>query len=233
MRARSRFTTVAVGGVLIAGLGLFTGPKIYEAFVSPPPIDPPTLMAEENALAAPATTSANSTSRAPVAQQPHAFDGVWVVASGSQADYHLSEPASDDALLSGSTHEISGELLLSDGTLQEIMFRVDVASIAAASSDENRVILETAMRSSEYPEAVFRLHRPVEVAALPDAGQSVECELTGELTIGGTTHFATFVANIMNINGGFELAGKIPVDLGDLVSDETAEVEFHLVLKRS
>ncbi|WP_246454269.1 YceI family protein [Leucobacter denitrificans] len=146
-----------------------------------------------------------------------------------------------DVTVTGRTSEVTGSLEISDDglTLETAEFTVDVASIATDQSQRDSYFRDSAIRVSENPEAGFVLTSPVTVDALPEAGEIVELEITGDLSIAGETNAVTTVVQVRSDGSTTELAGSIPItfadygveapSLGFVKVEDNGFVEFQLV----
>lgn len=235
MRKRTKVMIAVALCVVVAGsVTAIAGPLIYRDFFAPPAADTPTLTARDGALEMGST----------VALDPGSLDGRWIIASGSEAGYRVNEVLNGvDVTVTGRTDGITGELTVSDLTLEAAEFTVDVASISTDRSSRDDYFRGTAMRVREFPTATFRLTEPVTVEALPNLGETVEHEFTGELTLAGVTRTVTFTVQARTDGTVAEIAGQIPItfsdygvtapSLGFVLVEDAGFVEFQLLVERA
>lgn len=233
MRKRTKAAIATVVCVLVVGsVAAIAGPLIYKQFFAAPAADTPTLTAREGAL---------ETSSATVLEAA-ALSGQWSIAEGSEAGYRVNEVLNGvDVAVTGRTDEVTGTLTVNDLTLEAAEFTVEVASIATDNSSRDDYFRDSALRVTEFPTATFRLTEPVTATALPAAGEVVEQQLTGELTLAGVTRTVTFTVQARTDGLSAEIAGQIPVvfadfgvtapDLGFVRVEDHGFVEFQLVVE--
>ncbi|XPP27780.1 MAG: YceI family protein [Leucobacter sp.] len=235
MRKRTKAALIAVVCVLALGAtAAVAGPLIYRDLFATPAAEAPTLTAEDSAL------EPNSTR--PVDLE--SLSGEWIVAAGSEAGYRVNEVLNGvDVTVTGRTTEVTGGLTVNELTLESAEFTVDVASISTDSSNRDSYFRDDAMQVAVHPTATFRLTSPVTTSAPPLAGETVEHELTGELTLAGVTRTVTFTAQARTDGSIGEIAGQIPItfsdfgvtapSLGFVSVEDSGYVEFQLVLERA
>jgi polyisoprenoid-binding protein YceI len=79
--------------------------------------------------------------------------------------------------------------------------------------------MRRALDTSTYPEAVFDVTTPTDLAALGVGPLPVEIQVPGSLTIAGVSIPATATLQVQGSAGGLEVAGSVPVVLADLGLD--------------
>jgi len=240
MRKRTKITLAAVVGVLLLGsAAAIAGPLIYRDLIAGPAAETPTLTAEDSALA---PESAASGSADPL--DAAVLSGEWTVAQGSEAGYRVDEVLNGvDVTVTGRTDQVTGSITVDGLTLQAAEFTVDVASITTDSSSRDSYFRDNALRVGQYPTATFRLTEPVAVETPPTAGETIERELTGELTLAGVTQTVAFTVQARTDGTTAEIAGQIPIvfadfgvdapTLGFVSVEDSGYVEFQLVLGRA
>lgn len=229
---------ISVGaGVLVLGVAAaIAGPIIYRDLVAAPAADTPTVTAPE------ASTGEVGDGDA---LDPAALVGDWSVADGSEAGYRVDEVLNGtDVTVTGRTDQVDGTFTIGgDGlTLDAAEITVDVASIATDSENRDQYFRGQALRTDEFPEATFVLTDPVTLDAAPDAGQVVETDATGELTIAGETQTVTAAIQLTSDGETAQIAGSIPIifadygveapNLGFVSVEPEGHVEFQLVAAR-
>lgn len=236
MRKRTKATIVVV--ICVLGLGsavAIAGPIVYRDFIAAPAAETPTLTAEDSALEPAASDEALDAA---------ALSGEWSVAQGSEAGYRVDEVLNGvDVTVTGRTDQVTGTLTVDGLTLQAAELTVDVASITTDSSSRDSYFRDNALRVGQYPTATFRLTEPIAVETPPTAGETIERELTGELTLAGVTQTVTFTVQARTDGTTAEIAGQIPIvfadfgvnapTLGFVSVEDSGYVEFQLVLGRA
>jgi polyisoprenoid-binding protein YceI len=98
------------------------------------------------------------------------------------------------------------------------------------------------MNAAEFPTARFTLTAPIELGAIPEAGQQITASATGELTLRGETRPVTFEVTAQHSDTRIGVLGEISVVFADYlianpsisgisVEDEGL-LEFVLVFER-
>ncbi|MFT4232196.1 MAG: YceI family protein [Leucobacter sp.] len=224
-------------GVLALAVAVaIAGPVVYRDFIASPATPAPTLGGEASML--------TETAGEPL--DPAALAGAWTVAEGSEAGYRVDEVLNGtDVTVTGRTDQVTGGFTIgSDGlTLQAADLTVDVASIATDSDQRDAYFRDQALHASEHPEATFSLTEPVSLDAAPAAGEVVQTEATGDLTIAGVTRSVTITVELRSDGATAEIAGSIPIvfadfgveapSLGFVKVETTGFVEFQLTAEKS
>lgn len=229
---------VGAGVLVLAVAGAIAGPRIYSSVVSAQAADAPTLSGSAEMLEGGVETTGETL-------DPADLVGDWAVADGSEAGYRVDEVLSgEDVTVTGRTDEVTGTLTIGDDglTLEAADLTVDVASIATDNASRDDYFRQTALRTDDHPTATFALTEPVALAAAPAAGDVVEAEATGELTIAGETRPVTFSVEVRSDGEVAEVAGSIPItfadfgveapDLGFVSVEPEGLVEFQLTAAR-
>ncbi len=226
---------VIVSGIVVVlgGLLAIAGPVIYRDFFAPQPAETPLLTAEDSVLSEASGEQLD----------PANLTGAWRVTDDSEAGYRVDEVLNGtDVTVTGRTTQVTGVFTVEGLTLTSAELTVDVASITTDSSSRDAYFRDTALRVAEYPTATFRLAAPLTGAAAPRVGETVEQELSGELTIAGVTQRVIFTAQLRTDGESAEIAGQIPItfadfgvtapNLGFVAVEPTGFVEFDLVAQR-
>ncbi len=147
---------------------------------------------------------------------PGDVSGTWTATSASTLGYRVKEVLGGvDTEGVGRTSDIVGEIVLEDTTLTAASFTVQVASITSDSSRRDSQFTGRIMDTTTFPEASFTLTSPVEIASIPSAGEQVTVEVTGDLTLRGTTRSVTFPLTAEYSGTGIAVLGNIPIVFAD------------------
>ncbi len=195
-------------------------------------------------------TPSGSTTPSPTGAATGSLEGTWSVAEGSEAGYRVREklaalPATSDAV--GRTTVVTGALTVTSTGSQVVADGVNVeVDVSTLESDEDRRdnrIRTSGLETDRFPTATFVSTAPVTLPAGTDAGQPVQAEVTGNLTIHGVTKLVTIPLEVQ-LNGDqgqvvgslkfpFSDFGMTPPSVGGFVSVENdATLEFKLLLAR-
>jgi len=195
----------AIAATVVAILGILGGPFVYIHFVQGPA--PAPLSVDTGTLSAP-TASASAT--------PSSLDGNWTVASGSTAGYRVNETLfgqSDTAV--GRTSAITGSLTVSGDTVTAGSFSADLTTVSSDRAQRDGQFQGRIMNTSTYPTATFKLTKPVSLGSEPADGVTVTRDVTGDLTLHGTTRSVTFAVSLKKTGSTVATSGSIPITFAD------------------
>ena len=218
--------------VVSAIVAAVAGPRIYAAMQ--PEAQAP--------LSVSTPTSAPQGSLATTHERPPGADnGIWSVASGSQAGYRIDEVLNGaDVTVVGRTEKVSGTAIVADGALTAATVVVDVASIATDRSNRDSYFRSTALRTDQFPTATFTLGTPV---PLPEIGATpVQVPVAGTLELAGQKRDVTTTLSVVRDGERVSASGSIPVtvsdygiqapDLGFVKVEPSGQVEFLVHLQQ-
>ena len=195
-----------VGIVVVAVVAVVAaGPWVYREFIAGE-ADPE--------LALPTQTEAATTD----------INGTWTVVAGpsdeanrTQAGYRVDEVLRGSPLtVNGRTTKVSGEVVVAESTLENAGITIDVASITSPESGRDGQfrgadILDVA----KFPTAEFTSTQPVDLAAVPETGESVAVDVPGTMTIKGTSRDLTAKVDVQRAGDTVIAAGSVPVTWTD------------------
>ncbi len=142
--------------------------------------------------------------------------GRWSATEGSTLGYRVKEVLGGvDTEGVGRTNQLEGEIVLDGTMLTSATFTVDVASITSDSSRRDSQFTGRIMDTAAYPQATFSLSAPVDLERIPDVGERVTVEVTGDLTLRGTTLSVTFPLTAEYSGSQIAVLGNIPVVFAD------------------
>lgn len=153
-------------------------------------------------------------------------DGTWMVDTtiGTFDDACLTEVCDttfvgfriDEELASigaktvvGRSPGVSGSMIIEGTTIVSTELVADMTQLITDSDARTNAIRTQAIETAAFPEARFVLTEPVELGRLPDEGEQIDVDATGELTIHGVTRSETIPLTA-------ELAGDVIVVFGQL-----------------
>nr|WP_245190285.1 YceI family protein [Leucobacter exalbidus] len=215
---------VTVGVLAVGVTAALAGPVIYRDFIAAPPVQAPTLSADQSVLGAakepavaPSTGGTDSATSGSVLDAA-ALAGEWQVADGSEAGYRVDEVLNGTEItVTGRTNQVTGTFAIADTglTLDSAELTVDVASIITDNDSRDNYFRSQALRTSEFPTATFTLTDPVTLESAPLAGDIVSTEAKGELTIAGKSQPVTAQIELRSDGTTAEIAGSIPITFAD------------------
>jgi polyisoprenoid-binding protein YceI len=121
-------------------------------------------------------------------------DGTYTVQTG--ADTFLGYRAEEvvfgqNQTPTGRTPGVTGSLTVSGTEISDVEITADLTGLSTG-EDRRDQRAQSALGTSENPDATFTLTEPITLAAEPVAGEKVTVDATGDLTINGTTKSVTF-----------------------------------------
>ncbi len=109
----------------------------------------------------------------------------------------------------GRTPDVTGTMALDGTTITSVEIDVDMTTLITDDSSRNGAIRNQAIETALFPDASFSLTSPIDLGSIPVAGEQIQVEATGELTLHGVTRTETIPLTA-------ELQGDIIVVFGQL-----------------
>jgi polyisoprenoid-binding protein YceI len=203
-RRRRLWIGLAVLVVLLV-LAAVVGPRIYAEVEGGKAAAP--------LVSAGATPSATATA----ASTDATLDGSWAVATGGTAGYRVAEVLNgQDVTVTGRTSKVTGSLTVDGGQLTAGTVSVDLASVETDSSARDGQFRGSdIMDVDRFPTADFALTSPVPLGGL-DVGSTIAVQLTGTMTLKGTTRDVTLPATVeRTAQKAVTVTGSLPVTWSD------------------
>lgn len=142
--------------------------------------------------------------------------GTWTVTGDSTLGYRVKEVLGGvDTEGVGRTTQIEGEIVIEGTILTSTAFTVDVATITSDSSRRDSQFTGRIMDAATHPQASFSLTTPVDFGRIPEAGERITVDVTGDLTLRGTTRPVTFALTAEYSGSQIAVLGNIPVTFSD------------------
>lgn len=161
------------------------------------------------------TGAVDSTSSS-VATQPDGIEGEWKIVSDSTVGYRVKEILlGQDSEAVGRSESVTGFLVINGTQVDSAEFSVDVATIHSDSSRRDSQFTGNLMDTATFPTANFKLTVPFSLTAENIAGNPVRAEVTGDLTLRGTTNAVTFALDARFDGSTIQVAGAIEVVFAD------------------
>lgn len=217
-----RVAHLVVGGIVVVVLGFVGVPYLYIHYFDKTQA-PLTVNSFPTASATPAASASAPTSPTPdpatstdTSSDPSSLDGTWIVASGSAAGYRVQETLNGQShTATGRTSSITGSLTVAGGSVTTGSFSADLSSVTSDQSQRDNQFRGRIMDVSRYPTARFTITSPVALGTTPADGVIVTRQVTGSLTLHGTTKKVTFTASIKKSGSTIAVSGDIPVTFSD------------------
>ncbi|MGO9911883.1 MAG: YceI family protein [Acidimicrobiales bacterium] len=242
-KARRRWLRWLLAGVallVVIGVG---GPFVYIHFIEGPAPAAFTLpsLKTTTTTAGSGTTSAKKDSSSTTAT----VSGTWVVASGSQAGYRVQEVlAGQDNTAVGRTSDVTGTISVSGSTVSSASFLVDLRTVHSDHSERDVQFNGRIMDTAKYPDATFKLTKPIDLGSIPAIDKTMTESVVGTLTMHGTTRTVAFTVEARYTGTEIQMTGSIPIVFADwnisnpsfagfVTTQNHGLLEFLLIAKRS
>ena len=191
--------------IVLAIVGFTAGPWIYREFIA----------GEADAeLTLPGQTEAATTD----------VNGTWTVVPGpdddaerTQAGYRVDEILRGSPLtVNGRTPKVTGQAVVAESKLESATFTVDVASITSPeSARDNQFRGEDILDTGKFPTAELRVTQPVDVASVPESGESATLDIPVSLTVKGVSRDVTAKVDLQRAGETIVAAGSVPITWTD------------------
>lgn len=146
------------------------------------------------------------------------IDGEWQVTNRPGSNFTSAGFTFDEVLpgerrtTSASTQGVTGFATIVDCTLTAGEITVDMQHLTSDSDVRDESVRQRIFHTEKYPEATFTVTEPADVSAVPDDGSIGSVELTGDLTIHGTTQPVTQRFDVARSGERLIVAGDIPIN---------------------
>lgn len=223
---------IALVAIVVIGAGVVIGSRIYASSVSAQADDVPQLTSTPNSTAASGSQSSDASTT------PASIAGTWAIGTGSYAGYRLNEVLNGAKVtVTGRTTDVSGSLTIQDGQLTAAELTLNVATITTDSDRRDTYFRNSAIDTSQHPEATFTLTDAVAISPSGD-GKTESFSITGDLSINGQTKPITAKVQGSQGDDSAQLVGQIPVtwanfgveapNLGFVSVEDSGFIEFSL-----
>ena len=168
-----------------------------------------------------------------------------IVSTETEARFYIQEILLGvDTTVIGVTNDVEGSLTVDLANPQDVSMStvtIGIDSLATDSSNRNRNMHNSILESGQYPTATFTATSFANVPAAVNIGEAFDFQITGDLTIHGTTQAVTFDATAtaiseMRIEGiarldivyqdyGIQIL-RLPQQVASVEDDVILEIEF-------
>lgn len=252
-RSRLIKIIIAVVGVVVLGYGAIF---VYANFINDPEaalttadLNQAVTATTANGTATNTTNDTNTTASvttvvaAPTTTLPVGLEGRWRATEDSELGYRVDEVLFGVVTQGvGRTNQIAGELVITQTAITTASFEVEVASIRSDDSRRDGQFRGRIMNTAEFPTARFELTAPIELGALPTAGEQITATAVGELTLRGETRPVTFEVTAQHSDTRIGVLGEISILFADylianpsisgIAVEDEGKLEFVLVFER-
>jgi polyisoprenoid-binding protein YceI len=142
--------------------------------------------------------------------------GSWHVGSGSVVGYRVQEVlVGQNSTAVGRTSEVWGGLTISGSKVTAATFDVNMASVKSDQAGRNAQFDGRIMDVSAYPTATFKLTQPIVLGTLPAPGKVKKYDVTGDLTMYGTTRKISFTVSAERTSAMIYVLAEINIVFAD------------------
>jgi polyisoprenoid-binding protein YceI len=177
-------------------------------------------------------------------------DGTWTVKPGNSQNfvgYRVTEKLFanvSDTTATGRTDNVNATMTIDGTTVKDVTVTADLRDLQSDNSFRDGRIRSEGLESDDFPQAKFVLTQPITLSAVPQAGETVKTQATGDFTLHGVTRTVTISLEGRWDGKQVQVVGTLPVDFSDYkISaptapavasvDEHAEMELQLFFDRS
>ena len=118
----------------------------------------------------------------------------------------------------GRTPGVDGTLTVSGTTISDVGITADLTGLSTG-EERRDARAQTALGTSEHPDATFELTEPITVGSEPVAGTKVSADATGDLTINGITKRVTFTLDALWNGATIQVAASPDIAFSDFGVD--------------
>ena len=171
-------------------------------------------------------------------------DGLWRIAGDSVAGYRVFKDfvGASEFEAVGRTSTVFGQLEIEGTSVTSGQFSVDIASIRSGEEGRDFAFRGEALNAALFPFANFDLTSPIDLGEVPQNGETVTVDVTGELTLKGVTNDVEFPLTARLFGNEVQVAGSIDVVFADyeivpprtpvIVVRDTGIIEFSLFFEQ-
>ena len=149
-------------------------------------------------------------------------EGSWQVAKGAganktQAGYTFNEilpgqrKTTSGRADNSDGDNVTGQMLVADGKLQEAVVEVKVAAISSDVEKRDINVRRSILETDAFPEASFTLTKPVDISQVPGDGKPAEVQATGDLKLHGVTKEVSVTLKVLRTGENIVVSGNVPV----------------------
>ncbi len=141
-------------------------------------------------------------------------NGTWIAGGGSLGGYRVREDfLGPGNTMVGRTSAVTGSVVIAHNEVTSVSLRVDLATVTANGKTEPQ--FAKIMDTASFPDATFTLTKPIAAGSGLVMNKAFRVQVTGLLSMHGTTHRVTFQATARYSGSLLEAAGSIPVVFSD------------------
>jgi polyisoprenoid-binding protein YceI len=141
-------------------------------------------------------------------------NGTWMAGKGSLAGYRVREDfIGPGNTMAGRTSAATGQAVIAGNEVTSASFRIGLTTVTVNGKAQPQ--LAKILNTASFPDATFTLTKPITAGSGLVVNKTFRVQVTGLLTMHGTTRPVTFQATARYSGSLLEAAGSIPVVFSD------------------
>jgi polyisoprenoid-binding protein YceI len=238
---RRVFIWIGVGVVALAAL-LFAG---WYFFLKSDP--EPRAAIKDTPLQTQVTEGSSDGSGA--AESDAGLSGTYTVEPGNSDNfvgYRVTEKLVANVVEStatGRTDNVTATLTIDGTTVTDVTVTADLRDLTSDNGFRDGRIRSSGLESNRFPEAKFVLTEPIALSQVPEAGETITAQATGDFTLHGVTKNVTVPIEGRWDGRDVQIVGNLPIVFGDYditaptaaavaSVDDHGEMEFQLFFRK-
>jgi polyisoprenoid-binding protein YceI len=144
-----------------------------------------------------------------------------------------------ESTATGRTDNVTGTLTIDGTTVNDVTVSADLRDLESDNSFRDGRIHGSGIESDRFPQAKFVLTEPITLPKIPEAGETITAEATGDFTLHGVTKRVTISIQGRWDGKDVQIVGKLPIAFDDYditaptapavaSVDDHGEMEFQL-----
>jgi polyisoprenoid-binding protein YceI len=239
---RRVFMWVGIGLVVVAGL-LFAG---WYFFLKSDP-EPRAAIKDTPLQTQPTEGSSGGSSSA--TDTDSELNGTYAVEPGGSDNfvgYRVTEKlvaSIVESTATGRTDNVTATLAIDGTTVSDVTVTADLRDLTSDNSFRDNRIHGSGLESDRFPEAKFVLTEPITLPKVPEPGETINVDATGNFTLHGVTKKVTVPIQGRWDGKDVQIVGNLPIVFGDYnitaptapavaSVDDHGEMEFQLFFKQ-
>lgn len=115
----------------------------------------------------------------------------------------------------GRTPNVTGTMKIDGTTIPEASFDVDMTTLTTDDGRRDNAIRMQAIETSRFPKATFTLTTPISLGSVPDEGEQITVDATGDLTLHGVTKKVTIPLEAKRTGDVITVVGSLEIPFSD------------------
>jgi polyisoprenoid-binding protein YceI len=177
------------------------------------------------------------------------LSGTYAVEPGSSDNfvgYRVTEKlvaSVVESTATGRTDNVTATLTIDGTTVSDVTVTADLRDLTSDNSFRDGRIRSSGLESDRFPEAKFVLTEPITLPSVPEPGETITVQATGDFTLHGVTRKVTVPIEGRWDGTDVQIVGNLPIVFGDYditaptaaavaSVDDHGEMEFQLFFEK-